>query len=180
MTKFGQLFGRIYKRTKDNFFIIYSRTWLSSYLATAGYLAKNYKVYVVCIMQKLSSIGVLRKRSSGNMDQIYKRTPVPKCDFNKVALLSRKFAAYFQNTFSKEHLWTAASDYVRKGIWSKSVTKKLQFDERNKFLNFLNFWTTYLQGYFICYARRDYFFQCIFALNKRFIPQNWKVLNFVN
>ena len=101
MTKFGQLFGRIYKRTKGNFFIIYSRTWLSSYLATAGYLAKNYKVYVVCIMQKEPPRSVLRKRSSGNMHQIYRRTPVPKCKFNKVALLSCTFAVYFQNTFPR-------------------------------------------------------------------------------
>ena len=68
------------------------------------------------------------------MHQIYRRTPMPKCDFNKVALLSYKFAAYFQNTFSKEHLWTAASDYVKTGIWSKSEIKKLRFDERNKSL----------------------------------------------
>ena len=45
---------------------------------------------------------------------------MPKYDFNKVALqifwnhasawvFSRKFAAYFQNTFFKEHFWTAAS-----------------------------------------------------------------------
>ena len=44
---------------------------------------------------------------------------IPKCDFNKVALqlywnhisawvLSCRFAAYFQNTFSLEHLWRAA------------------------------------------------------------------------
>ena len=131
---FGQLFGRISKRKKGNFFIIYSRTWLSSYLATADYLAKNHKVYVVCIMQKQPSRGVLRKRISGNMHQIYRRTPVPKSDFNKVVLLSCKFAAYFQNTFSKEHLWTAASDYVKTGIWSKSVIKKLQFDKRKKSL----------------------------------------------
>ena len=32
--------------------------------------------------------GVLKKRCSGNMPQIYRRTPMPKCD------------AYFQNTFS--------------------------------------------------------------------------------
>ena len=30
--------------------------------------------------------GVLRKRYSENMQQIYRRTPMPKCDFNKVAL----------------------------------------------------------------------------------------------
>ena len=122
------------KEKKVILLIIYSRTWLSSYLATADYLAKNHKVYVVCIMQKQPSRGVLRKRISGNMHQIYRRTPVPKSDFNKVVLLSCKFAAYFQNTFSKEHLWTAASDYVKTGIWSKSVIKKLQFDKRKKSL----------------------------------------------
>ena len=69
--------------------------------------------------QKQPFRGVLWKRCSENMQQIYKRTPMPKCDFNKVALqlywnhtsawvFSCKFAAYFQNTFSKEHLWMAA------------------------------------------------------------------------
>ena len=28
---------------------------------------------------------VLRKNCSENMQQIYRRTPIPKCDFNKVA-----------------------------------------------------------------------------------------------
>ena len=55
-----QSLGEFTKEQK-NFFIIYSRTWLSSYLATAGYLAKNYKVYVVCIMQKQPSRSVLGK-----------------------------------------------------------------------------------------------------------------------
>ena len=32
------------------------------------------------------SIGVHRKRCSENMQEIYRRTPMPKCDFNKVAL----------------------------------------------------------------------------------------------
>ena len=51
------------------------------------------------------------KRRSKNMQQICRRTPMPKCSFNKVALqlywnrtsawvFSCKFAAYFQNTFS--------------------------------------------------------------------------------
>ena len=31
------------------------------------------------------SRGVLRKRCSENMHQIYRRTPMSKCDFNKVA-----------------------------------------------------------------------------------------------
>ena len=62
------------------------------------------------ISQKQPSRGVLRKICSKNMQHIYRRTPKPKCDFNKVAkqlywnctsawVLSCKFAAYFQNTF---------------------------------------------------------------------------------
>ena len=39
----------------------------------------------MCFMQKQSSGGVLKKRCSENMQQIYRRTPMPKCDFNKVA-----------------------------------------------------------------------------------------------
>ena len=45
------------------------------------------------------------------MQQIYRRTPIPKCDFNKVALqlycnntsawvFFSKLGAYFQNNFS--------------------------------------------------------------------------------
>ena len=37
-----------------------------------------------------------------NIQEIYKITPIPKGDFNK-------FAAHFQNTFSQEHFWKAAS-----------------------------------------------------------------------
>ena len=65
------------------------------------------------------------------MQQIYRRTLMKKCDFNKVAkqfywnhtsawVFSCKFAAYFQNTFSSEHLRTAASNtryYWRKALF---------------------------------------------------------------
>ena len=37
-------------------------------------------------IQKQPSRGVLSKRYSENMQQIYRRTPMLKCDFNKVAL----------------------------------------------------------------------------------------------
>ena len=61
--------------------------------------------------QKQSPKDVLSKRCSENMLQIYRRTPTPKCGFNKVALELYwnhsstwvsfcKFAAYFQNTIS--------------------------------------------------------------------------------
>ena len=37
-------------------------------------------------LQKQYSRGVLRKRCSENTHQIYRRTPMPTCDFNKVIL----------------------------------------------------------------------------------------------
>ena len=60
--------------------------------------------------QKQPPTGVLKKRCSENMQQIYRRTPMPKSDFNYVAfqlywnhttawVFSCKFAAYCQNTF---------------------------------------------------------------------------------
>ena len=51
-------------------------------------------------LQKQLSRGVIKKRCSENMQQTYRRTPMPKCDFNEVAK---------HNTFSLENLWTAAS-----------------------------------------------------------------------
>ena len=52
--------------------------------------------------QKQPSRGVLRKSCSENMQHIYKRTPMPKSDFNKVAVhfnWNHASASYFQNTF---------------------------------------------------------------------------------
>ena len=48
------------------------------------------KTCVFCISQCMSfqkqpSSGFLRKRFFVYMHQIYRRTPMPKCDFNKVA-----------------------------------------------------------------------------------------------
>ena len=50
-----------------------------------GFISNNKPSGKVNI-QKQPSRGVLRKRCSENMQQIYRRTPMPKCDFNKVAL----------------------------------------------------------------------------------------------
>ena len=61
-----------------------------------------------CARQKQPFRGVLSKRNS---EKIYRRAPMPKCDFNKVALqlywnhilvwvFSCELAAYFQNFFS--------------------------------------------------------------------------------
>ena len=57
---------------------------------------------------------------------------MPKCDSNKDAsqlyrnhtlawVFYCKFAAYFQNTFSQEHLWTAAYKNNKKEAWSIST-----------------------------------------------------------
>ena len=73
--------------------------------------------------QKQSSRGVLRKRCSKYMQQIYRRTSMPKCDFKKVGkqlywnrtsawMFSCNFAAYFQTVFSKEQIWVAASKAI--------------------------------------------------------------------
>ena len=60
-------------------------------------------------VRKQPTRGVLKTRCSENMQQIYRRTPMPKCDFNKAAkqlywntstwLFSCKFVAYLQNNF---------------------------------------------------------------------------------
>ena len=70
-------------------------------------------------LQKQPSRGVFKKTCCENIQQIDRKTPLRKCDFNKVAMelywnhtsgrvFSCKFAAYFQNTFSEEYLWTVA------------------------------------------------------------------------
>ena len=46
---------------------------------------QNNKTHEHADTQKQPSRGVLNKRYSENMQQIYIRTPMPKCDFNKVA-----------------------------------------------------------------------------------------------
>ena len=62
------------------------------------------------VFHKQPPRGVLSENFSENMQQIYRSTPMPKCDSNEVALqlywnhflpwvFSSKFAVYFQNTF---------------------------------------------------------------------------------
>ena len=71
-------------------------------------------------LRRQSSGDVLSKTCSENMQQIYRVTPMLKCDFNKAVIqiywnhtlacvFSCKCAACFQNTFSWEHIRKAAS-----------------------------------------------------------------------
>ena len=79
-------------------------------------LSQNLQLYLkkstLRLNQKQPFRGVPKKSCSENTQQIYGRTPTPKCDFNKVAkqlywihtlawVFSCKFAAYFQNTFPR-------------------------------------------------------------------------------
>ena len=69
---------------------------------------KKFSNSTVMKVEKQPSSGVLRKRCSENMQQIYRRTSMPKYDFDKVVkanhtsawVFSCKFVAYFQSTFS--------------------------------------------------------------------------------
>ena len=116
-------------------------TWISRWVkvtyktVTNKSIQKNYFPVFTLVRQKHPSKGVLRKRCSENMQQIFRRAPMPRWDFNKVAkqlywnrtsawVFSCKFAAYFQNIFSQEHLWRAASGKSSKISVSKiSVSK---------------------------------------------------------
>ena len=63
------------------------------------------------LFQKQPSRGVLRKRCPENMQQIYRRTPMPKCDFNKV---------------SQQLYWnhTSACETISGSFWEKQKTKE--------------------------------------------------------
>ena len=95
--------------------IFYFFFWKTSFSSLCVYCLSAFS-----LIQTQISIGVLIKMCSENMQQIYRRRPIPKCDFNKIAkqlywngnlagVFCYKFAAYFQNTFSLEHLWRATS-----------------------------------------------------------------------
>ena len=66
------------------------------------------------IRQKQPSKSVLWKMCFENMQQIYRRISMPKCDHTLSSLFSCKFAAYFQNTFLYQRLRRAASNYIYK------------------------------------------------------------------
>ena len=94
--------------------------------------SQNLQLYLkwctLWLIQKQLFKGVPKKRCSENMQQIHRRTPMPECNFNKVGkelywnhtsawVFSHKSAAYFQNTFSQEHLWTADSTNLFAFCW---------------------------------------------------------------
>ena len=131
----------------------------------------NY-MYNIFNLQKQPPRGILTKRCSENMQQIYGRTSMPKCDFNKVRHLywnrtsawvfCCKFAAYFQNTFSEEQLgscfWTCFFVKCEIPIDLAALTKKNVFFYRNKY----SIAAVALKT--INHARADFFWKFIFKM----------------
>ena len=78
----------------SNFYFIYLRVLFAIYFCYKAFKVKKFsKIYTFKKTndlidydgQKQLSRGVLRKRCSEIMQQIYRRTPMLKCDFNNVA-----------------------------------------------------------------------------------------------
>ena len=68
------------------------------------FLKKSFFILKKQLVQKQLFRGVLRKRCSENLQQIYRRAPMPKRDFNFIEITLRHGcspAAYFQNNFFK-------------------------------------------------------------------------------
>ena len=74
---------QIYKRTTMSKWILVSMNSLTTYLPRD--LKKNINLMRYLVNQKQPCRGVLRKMRSENMQQIYRRTSMLKCDFNKAA-----------------------------------------------------------------------------------------------
>ena len=95
--------------------------------------------------QKQPSRGVPRKRCSENMQQIYRRTPIAKCDFNKVAIEITlqhgcspvNLLHIFEKSFPKNtsgrlllgpHIWNLLPEYIKAETnfinqWSAPICK---------------------------------------------------------
>ena len=76
--------------------------------------------------QKQPSLGVLIKRCSGNMQQIYRRTPMTKCDFNKGASVgcSVNLLHVFRTPFYKYIYWRLLLEelFCLRWNWEKKYT----------------------------------------------------------
>ena len=91
-------------------FLGFRNKWINLFQATLPFLSP---------LKMLENPEALLQRCSENMRQIYRRTPMPKCDFKATLLKSHfgmgvlcKFAAYFENTFSQEQFWRAATVFL--------------------------------------------------------------------
>ena len=112
------------------------------------------------------------------MQQTYRRTPMSKCDFNKVAkqlywnrILARvfcKFAVYFQNTFSEEHICRAASVKMKPAQTFVQLLKNISYMFLPLLLSFYHFYHYYreyrelIRGLFMILIKWKYNVICYF------------------
>ena len=112
---------KLRRGSRDPTFKFWRGSWGTTFKLWGGSQVLGPEVPGPGVLVPLLHHTVLRKKCSENMQEIYRRTPMSKCDLNKFTLqlywnhtliwvFSCEFAAYFQNTFSQKHLWTAASD----------------------------------------------------------------------
>ena len=96
---------------KDNTIYILKRPtrsilnkWCSeSWLLKAFFIKENTILYIYILKQPAR--GIIKKRCSENMQQIYRRIHMPKCDFNNVALHLWVAASIYWEIFAKLWLW---------------------------------------------------------------------------
>ena len=62
------------------------------------------------LLHRNSHAGVLRKKFSENIQQIYRRTPMPKCNFNKVAKQTGDLVTFTEEILNGKLLFLG-SDY---------------------------------------------------------------------
>ena len=82
------------------------------------------KKYLMHVFLEEAVLGFLRKCCFKNKQQIYRRTPLPKCESHfSMSVLP----VSFQNTFSQEHLWAVAFWFLRK----MSLALNVFFEKNN-------------------------------------------------
>ena len=133
--------------------------------------------------QKQPSRGVFKKRCSENMQQIYRRTPMPKCDFNKeIALRHGCSPVNLLHTFRTPFL--------------KDIPGRLLPNKRNdKRFNYCSYSLFYFMGIVLKHLwlipnilrlessvslkNFDFFFQIFLFLWKRFLQRKLVVSKFL-
>ena len=91
-------------------------------LLTLTIIFYNISVWLKTENQKHPSSGVLRKRCSENMKQIYRKTLMPKCDFNK--LLSNFIKITFRHGCSPVNLLLILGTLFPKNTSGRLLLKK--------------------------------------------------------
>ena len=90
---FNDILSNTFRASHFGVFPVFALSPLSGWTVLTGMMYAIFDIEVIignhqCFSfhkQKQSSGGVLRKRCSENMQQIYRKTSMSKCDFNKVA-----------------------------------------------------------------------------------------------